>query len=228
MNAEAIDLLIRTELPAAARGERDAYGRIVGACQNAVTAVALAITRDVPASEDIAQDAFLAAWQNLKRLQNPSSFLSWLRQITRHLARDHLRATRHRPPDGEGPEIPTSPAAHPPHTPAHHLAQHDRDQPAAQPLPALPADRLPESLHVQHRGTTTPPGRTSSACRTRPAAGTGYARSPATSPATTCLPFATGRSPAKARRSRSRWPPIPRPRRRSSWSRTNASRPPPN
>src|SRR3546814_4859298 len=84
MNAEAIDLLIRTELPAAARGDRDAYGRIVGACQNAVTAVALAITRDVPASEDIAQDAFLAAWQNLKRLQNPSSFLPWLdRKSTR-------------------------------------------------------------------------------------------------------------------------------------------------
>src|SRR3546814_41730 len=140
MNAEAIDLLIRTELPAAARGDRDAYGRIVGACQNAVTAVALAITRDVPASEDIAQDAFLAAWQNLKRLQNPSSFLPWLRQITRNLARDHLRANRHRPLDGEGAEIAISLAADPSPTPAQQLVQDEREQAAAELIAALPED----------------------------------------------------------------------------------------
>jgi len=140
MNAEAIDLLIRAELPAAARGDRDAYGRIVGACQNAVTAVALAITRDVPASEDIAQDAFLAAWQNLRRLQNPSSFLPWLRQITRNLARDHLRANRHRPLDGEGAEIAISLAADPSPTPAQQLDQDEREQAAAELIAALPED----------------------------------------------------------------------------------------
>ena len=64
----AIDALIGAELPAARSGDRAAYGRIVAACQNTVTAVALAITRDVPASEDIAQEAFLSAWQHLKRL----------------------------------------------------------------------------------------------------------------------------------------------------------------
>jgi RNA polymerase sigma factor (sigma-70 family) len=140
MNAEAIDLLIRTELPAAARGDRDAYGRIVGAGQNAVTAVALANTRDVPASEDIAQDAFLAAWQNLKRLQNPSSFLPWLRQITRNLARDHLRASRHRPLSGEGAEIAISLAADPSPTPAQQLVEDEREQAAAELIAALPED----------------------------------------------------------------------------------------
>ena len=140
MNAEAIDLLIRTELPAAARGDRDAYGRIVAACQNTVTAVALAITRDVPASEDIAQDAFLAAWQNLKRLQNPASFLPWLRQITRNLARDHLRANRHRPLDGEGAEIAISLAADPAPTPAQQLVEDEREHAAAELIAALPDD----------------------------------------------------------------------------------------
>jgi hypothetical protein len=42
-----------TDLLAAQRGEREAYGRIVIAYQNTVTAVALAITRDVQASGDI-------------------------------------------------------------------------------------------------------------------------------------------------------------------------------
>ena len=140
MNAEAIDLLIRNELPAAARGDRAAYGRIVAACQNVVTAVALAITRDVPASEDIAQDAFLAAWQNLKRLQNPSSFLPWLRQITRNLARDHLRANRNRPLDGEGAEIAISLAADPSPTPVQQLVEDEREQAAAELIAALPED----------------------------------------------------------------------------------------
>lgn len=140
MNAENIDLLIRHELPAAARGDRDAYGRIVSVCQNAVTAVALAITHDVPASEDIAQEAFLSAWQHLKRLQNPASFLPWLRQITRNLARDHLRAARHRPLDGETAELAIALAADPAPTPVQRLIQDEREQAASELISALPED----------------------------------------------------------------------------------------
>ena len=97
MNAETLDLMLQRELPAAARGDQNAYGRIVRACQNTVTAIALAITRDVAISEDIAQEAFLKAWQQLDRLKNSASFLPWLRQITRNLARDHLRTHHGRP-----------------------------------------------------------------------------------------------------------------------------------
>jgi RNA polymerase sigma factor (sigma-70 family) len=136
----SIDLLIAAELPAARNGDRDAYGRIVAACQNTVTAVALAITRDVSASEDIAQDAFLSAWQHLKRLQNPSSFLPWLRQIARNLARDHLRAGRHRPLDGEGAEIAITLAADPSPEPAERLVEDERERAAADLIAALPED----------------------------------------------------------------------------------------
>ncbi|MFZ2752723.1 MAG: sigma-70 family RNA polymerase sigma factor [Lysobacteraceae bacterium] len=141
MNATAaIDALIGTELPAARSGDRAAYGRIVAACQNTVTAVALAITHDVSASEDIAQDAFLSAWQHLKRLQNPSSFLPWLRQITRNLARDHLRASRHRPLDGEGANIAIELAADPSPTPMQQLVEDEREHAAAELISALPED----------------------------------------------------------------------------------------
>ncbi len=136
----AIDTLIDAELPAARSGDRAAYGRIVAACQNTVTAVALAITRDVPASEDIAQEAFLSAWQHLKRLQNPSSFLPWLRQITRNLARDHLRANRHRPLDGEGAEIAIELAADPSPTPMQRLVEDEREHAAAELISALPEE----------------------------------------------------------------------------------------
>ncbi|MEQ1514490.1 MAG: sigma-70 family RNA polymerase sigma factor [Lysobacteraceae bacterium] len=138
--ATAIDALIGAELPAARSGDRAAYGRIVAACQNTVTAVALAITHDVSASEDIAQDAFLSAWQHLKRLQNPSSFLPWLRQITRNLARDHLRANRHRPLDGEGAEIAIELAADPSPTPMQQLVEDEREHAAAELISALPEE----------------------------------------------------------------------------------------
>ncbi len=91
MTSDALAALIDKQLPAAAGGDRAAFCRIVAGCQNGITAIALAITRDVPASEDIAQDAFLSAWNHLPRLRNQSSFLPWLRQITRNLAHDHLR-----------------------------------------------------------------------------------------------------------------------------------------
>ncbi|NZA26367.1 sigma-70 family RNA polymerase sigma factor [Luteimonas sp. SJ-92] len=135
-----VEQLISRELPAAASGCPHAYGRIVAASQNTVTAVALAITRDVPASEDIAQEAFLKAWQQLGRLHSPTSFLPWLRQITRNLAHDHLRATRRRPLDGEVAELAISRAADPAGTPVHQLIDAERQAVAAELISELPED----------------------------------------------------------------------------------------
>lgn len=105
-STEALVILIDQHLPAAQAGDAAAFGRIVSGCQNGITSIALAITRDVPASEDIAQEAFFSAWRHLPRLRNPSSFLPWLRQITRNLSHDHLRRKRNeRRYDGELEDI---------------------------------------------------------------------------------------------------------------------------
>jgi len=136
----AIDALIHRELPAAAQGCELAYTRIIVASQNTVTAVALAITRDPAASEDIAQEAFLSAWQNLKRLNNPSSFLPWLRQITRNLAFDHLRRHRNRALGGEAAEIAISHAADPSLLPEEQLIDAERERMAAELISELPED----------------------------------------------------------------------------------------
>lgn len=145
MNAEAIDaptmdVLVRNHLPAAAAGDRDAYGRIVAASQNAITAIALAITRDVPASEDIAQEAFLSAWQHLKRLKNPDSFLPWLRQITRNLARDHLRAKLRGPRPVDDADAAIAAAADPAPSPMQQLIDDERQAAAAELISSLPED----------------------------------------------------------------------------------------
>jgi RNA polymerase sigma factor (sigma-70 family) len=91
-----LEARLAREVTAAATGDRDAFARLVAASSNVVCAIALAITRDVAGSEDIAQDVFLAAWAGLPRLRDPASFLPWIRQITRFRARNWLRdrATR--------------------------------------------------------------------------------------------------------------------------------------
>jgi len=139
MSTQVLESLIDTHYPAATRGDRDAYGRIVAGCQSTVTSIALAIVRDVPTSEDIAQEAFLSAWQNLRKLHNPASFLPWLRQITRNLARDHLRSqAHHRTPAGDI-EVALAAVADPHPGPPERLAHEQQEAAAADVI-----DRLPE------------------------------------------------------------------------------------
>ncbi|MFP7723549.1 RNA polymerase sigma factor [Lysobacter sp. A3-1-A15] len=80
---------------AAQRGDRNAFARLVLATQKTVASVALAVTRDVQLSEDIAQDTFVKAWQRIGSMQDPESLLPWLRQVTRNGAIDHVRRRRH-------------------------------------------------------------------------------------------------------------------------------------
>ncbi|MFZ2752724.1 MAG: sigma-70 family RNA polymerase sigma factor [Lysobacteraceae bacterium] len=153
--ALTIDALIQLELPAARNGDQGAYGRIVAACQNTVTAVALAITRDVATSEDIAQEAFLNAWQHLERLHSPDSFLPWLRQITRNLARDHLRAHRNQPLDGPNAELVMAMAADPGPQPMQQVLEDERESAAFELISSLPDDSREALLLFYREGQSS-------------------------------------------------------------------------
>ncbi|MCL6711687.1 sigma-70 family RNA polymerase sigma factor [Pseudomonas sp. R2.Fl] len=155
MNAQTLDLMLQHELPAAARGNQDAYGRIVSACQNTVTAIAYAITRDVQASEDIAQEAFLRAWQRLDRLKNSASFLPWLRQITRNLARDYLRTQHHKPMSGEAAELAINLTADPSPSPAERLLRTEEEIAAADIISSLPEDARETLLLFYREGQSS-------------------------------------------------------------------------
>ncbi len=138
--AATIDETLERELPAASTGCQHAYGRIVVACQNTVTAIALAITRDRQASEDIAQEAFVKGWQQLHQLRSSTSFLPWLRQITRNLARDWLRAQRGRPLTGDAAEVALGIAADPTPGAADRLQRLEEEVAAEDIISALPSD----------------------------------------------------------------------------------------
>lgn len=77
---------------AAAGGDREAFADLVDRTRTLVCSIAMAILRDVELSQDVAQDVFLAAWRDLRKLREPASFLPWLRQMTRNRAHHVLRS----------------------------------------------------------------------------------------------------------------------------------------
>lgn len=82
---------LESDVALAMRGDAEAYGRIVERSAGTVCSIALAIVRNVEASEDVAQEVYLALWRGLRKLRNPASFLPWMRQVTRNRANEWLR-----------------------------------------------------------------------------------------------------------------------------------------
>jgi len=76
-------------------GDQDAFGRLFDRWYDRVHELARRITRDDGLAADVAQDAFLSAWQRLDRLDDPAAFGGWLLRIARNRALDVVRAPAH-------------------------------------------------------------------------------------------------------------------------------------
>ncbi|MBM4050915.1 MAG: RNA polymerase sigma factor, partial [Planctomycetes bacterium] len=93
-------------------GDTDCFRPLVERYQDAVYGVAFSKTGSFADAEDIAQEAFLAAFESLHELKQPSRFGAWLYGIALNKAKMHLRrqrlrdklpalAARHEPPADE-------------------------------------------------------------------------------------------------------------------------------
>ncbi|MCB9685408.1 MAG: sigma-70 family RNA polymerase sigma factor [Alphaproteobacteria bacterium] len=80
------------DVDAARQGDRDAFARLVTAHASTVCAIATGILRNERAGEEVGQEVFVCAWQDLHRLEDPERFGPWIRQIARHRARNALRS----------------------------------------------------------------------------------------------------------------------------------------
>jgi len=78
---EEVDLIRKAK-----EGDTAAFAVMIRRYQNLVFATAFQILRDRALAEDVAQEAFVAAFQSLQDLRTDSSFPPWLRKITRNLA----------------------------------------------------------------------------------------------------------------------------------------------
>ncbi len=87
----SIELQLMPDVLAAQQGDMAAYQRLINRCRQMVSSIALAIVKDLDRSEDIAQQVFIHVWQQLPQLREASSFLPWVRQITRYQAFHGLR-----------------------------------------------------------------------------------------------------------------------------------------
>lgn len=86
----------RELLDAARRGDREAFAGLVSRHQQMVCALAYSRTGSFAASEDVAQETFLAAWRRITKADLPENFRAWLCGTVRNLAarfhRDHAPA----------------------------------------------------------------------------------------------------------------------------------------
>ncbi len=89
-----IEMTLVPDVLASMQGNTAAFERLVNRCRASVASISLAILKDLDASEEVAQEVFIYVWQQLNTLKEPSSFLPWVRQITRYRAYNYLRDNR--------------------------------------------------------------------------------------------------------------------------------------
>ncbi len=79
---------------AAQRGDREAFGILVSRHASSVLSVATRMLGPTADAEDVAQEAFVAAYNALSRFQCDSKFSTWLYRIAVNKCTDSLRARR--------------------------------------------------------------------------------------------------------------------------------------
>ena len=79
MSVQQADL--PTLVVAAQTGDHQAFGQLDHKFQDMAVGYAYSIIGDFHLAEDAAQEAFVGAWTNLPRLQNPKAFAGWFRHM---------------------------------------------------------------------------------------------------------------------------------------------------
>lgn len=72
---------LRTLVERAKHGDLDAFSAIVGRFQDMALGYAYSVVGDFHLAEDVAQEAFVNAYQSLGELREPDAFPGWLRKI---------------------------------------------------------------------------------------------------------------------------------------------------
>lgn len=79
------------------RGDTQAFGNIVERHQSLVCGLAYSACGNVHVSEDLAQETFITAWQQLRTLREKTNLRGWLCGIARHVINNFLRKQQRTP-----------------------------------------------------------------------------------------------------------------------------------
>ncbi len=81
-----LDLIVQAQ-----EGNREAFGELVLRYRKGVINVVYRMCGDVNLAEDVAQEAFIKAWEHLPSYQPKAPFRNWVYRIATNSARDVLR-----------------------------------------------------------------------------------------------------------------------------------------
>lgn len=76
---------------AAKNGDQFAVSELYEKCYNTIYYVVKSIIVEEDTSQDIVQDAFMRAFNNLDKLSNPASFVPWMKRLATNMAKDWLK-----------------------------------------------------------------------------------------------------------------------------------------
>ena len=77
-------------------GDTEAFGELVTKYRSKIFNLVYSMVRDEQDAWDLAQEAFVKAWQAIDRFEGRSSFYSWLYSLTMNVTIDFLRLRRRR------------------------------------------------------------------------------------------------------------------------------------
>ena len=119
-----------------ARGNADAFERLMDRYGNSVYAFAWRLCGDKPLTDDITQDVFLKVWLNAGKWQPSAKLTTWLYQMTYHCYVDRCRRMKQTVSDDALTEMASNEQS-----PEEALAQKDVSERVAKAINALPASQ---------------------------------------------------------------------------------------
>ncbi len=82
---------------AAVGGDEQAFRALVERTSRLIYRLALRYVGSAAEAQDVVQDTYIKAWQNLSTLRDRGAVVGWLCRVCRNVATDRLRASRRRP-----------------------------------------------------------------------------------------------------------------------------------
>jgi len=138
----------RARIAQAQQGDRQAFGELVEAHRQGVINVVYRMCGDPQLAEESAQEAFIRAWQNIRRYDPRFAFRNWVYRIAINIALDVLRRSK------ETTDIETEPLVSNTEGPEAAAERRERAETVRQAVLKLPAASRAVLILREYEGLT--------------------------------------------------------------------------